>query len=1074
MNHWLYRLLLLLVSTPALAASPGIVFVQNRGQWPADVQFRADVPGGFLFLKKNSLHYVFYDAKTVADVHTAAVGSAPAMLRAQGVEVQFAGSADAPALDPKKRSATTFNYFLGKDSSHWAGDAPAFAEVIYHDLYPGINLRVYAWYQTLKYEFVIRPGADPDQIKLVYAGADRLRLAEDKLLVETGVTTFAENKPYSFVSRNGTATEVAARWQLTDSTARFVLPNGYDHTLPLTIDPELVFSSFSGAQSDNWGNTATYDDAGFLYAGSTAFGLSFPTTRGAFQVSYGGLVDVAILKFYPDGTALQYATFLGGSGTEVPHSLIVNSQKELVILGSTSSNNFPVTAGCYQPTNRTAPGTANFEPLSGYAFTQSSEIFVAKLSNTGTRLTGSTYLGGSGNDGLNLNQAPTGPDTSSVRLRNYGDEFRGEVITGPDDDIYVASTTSSPDFPTTTNGNVPPGPQTTDGVAVRLSADLTKLRWSARVGGGQSDAATAIRLTSDGNVFVAGTTFSHDLPTDNDAYQPRKKAREDAFIVKLAGPLGQRLRMTYVGTDGPDVGYLLDLGPNGDPHLLGITQSVYPTTTGVYQNKGSGQFIHAFDPDLRQTRFATVIGSGRIGPDISPTAFLVNECGNMYIAGWGGAVNVRTSANGNNLASSTNGLPVTPGAYLTTTNGSTFWLGILEKNAKSLLYGTFFGTTANTRGDHVDGGTCRFSKDGTIYHAACACGSSSFPTTINAVSRTNNSTNCNVAGFKFNIDKLKAAFDIYQGSTKDVVSGCVPLTLNFANTSEGGRRYEWLLDGKLVSRDSTQTSITFSKPGKYVMKLRAYNPLTCTAIDSTERLITVNPANFQISPGVAGCADQPVSLSASGGVSYVWTPATGLSDPRIANPIAKPTASTTYSVLITNEFGCTTTKTVSVTVDGSFRPDFAVKATPSCGRVAALSVTNRTQNADSLVWDMGNGVKIRTNDPGNYAYPQSGRYTITLTSYRNGCALSKSQVVDIENLDKVPNVVTANHDGKNETFDCGYTGAKFEVFNRWGKPLLQTDNYANDWGQNVPVGTYFYVLTTPGGLECKGWIEVLQ
>ncbi len=1075
MKHWLYRLLFLFAAAPALAGSPGITFVQNRGQWPVEVLFRAELPGGFLCLKKNSLHYVFYDAKTVSDQHTAVVGTTPETLRAQGIEVQFIGSTSAPTIDPKKPSTTLFNYFLGKDPTRWAGNAPAFAEVTYQDLYPGINLRVYAYYQTLKYEFVIQPGADPEQIKLVYAGADRLRLTDGKLTIETSVTTFSENKPYSFVSQNGTATEVAARWQLTDSTARFVLPNGYNRNLLLTIDPELVFSSFSGAQSDNWGNTATYDDAGFLYAGSTAFGLQFPVTRGAFQVDFGGLVDVAILKFYPDGTALQYATFLGGTGTEVPHSLIVNKAGELVILGSTSSNDFPVTAGSFQTTNRTAAGTPRFSPLAGYSFGQSSEIFVAKINTNGTRLVAGTYLGGAGNDGLNLNIAPTVAigTVAPPRLRNYGDEFRGEVITGPDDDIYIASTTSSSDFPTTI-GNFPPGINTTDGVAVRFSADLTKLRWSVRMGGDQPDAATAIRLAADGSVFVAGTSFSDNMPTDDDAYQPRKKAREDAFITKLAGGFGQRLRTTYIGTDGPDVGYLLDLGPTGDPYLLGITQGSYPTTAGAYQNKGSGQFIHAFDPDLRQTRFSTVIGSGRTGPDISPTAFLVNDCGNMYVAGWGGAVNTRTTPDGNNAASSTTGLPITTGAYLPTTNGNTFWLGIVEKNAKSLLYGTFFGTLGNTRGDHVDGGTCRFAKDGTVYHAACACGSSLFPTTVNAVSNTNNSGNCNVVGFKFNIDRLKASFDTYEGNVKGVVSGCTPLTLNFTNTSDGGKSYQWLLDGKLVSRDTVQTTIVFAKPGQYILKLRAYNTLTCKAVDSTQQVITVNPANFQISPSVTICPGQATSLSASGGISYTWTPATGLNNTTIANPTAKPTTTTTYTVRITNEYSCSAVKTVTVTADQSFQPNFTVKITAVCGRAATVEITNKTQNADSLVWDMGNGVKIKTNNPSGYQYPVSGQYTITLTSYRNGCSLTATQSVVIENLDKVPNVVTANGDGKNETFDCGFAGAKFEVFNRWGKALLQTDDYANDWGRNVSTGTYYFVLTTPGGVECKGWIEVLQ
>src|SRR5690606_674667 len=140
-------------------------------------------------------------------------------------------------------------------------------------------------------------------------------------------------------------------------------------------------------------------------------------------------------------------------------------------------------------------------------------------------------------------------------------------------------------------------------------------------------------------------------------------------------------------------------------------------------NAGSGQFIHALDSTLSKTIFSTVIGSRRGTPDISPTALLVNECGNIYLAGWGGAVNVRTN---HNVSSNTNGLPVTSDALRRTTNGNNFCTAILGAGAESLLYATYFGNTTPTdpndiRGDHVDGGTSRFDENGVIYHATCAC-----------------------------------------------------------------------------------------------------------------------------------------------------------------------------------------------------------------------------------------------------------------------------------------------------------------------------------------------------------------
>ena len=1056
------------------AGSSGLVFVENKGQWPTDVRFRADLPGGFLFLKNNGLHYVFYDTQEMARRHAAGPPTAPVLptIRAHGVGVTLAGQTGTAAPTGLNPVGTLFGYFGGTDPAHWAGGARGFAEVIYADVYPGINLRVYAYYQTLKYEFVVQPGANPAQIRLAYAGADALMLADNRLTISTSVTDFRENAPFSFTTRADKATEVPTRWQLTGQTAQFVFPDGYDTTQPLTVDPELVFTTYSGSVADNFGHTATYDAEGNTYMAGSVWGRGFPATTGAFLVSYAGQTDLGIMKFSADGARLLYAVSLGGSGTDLPHSAVVNSRGQLLLMGSTASPDFPTTAAAYQRTSTSLPGETATVYSGFLTYNQSTDLFITCVSKDGTALIASTLLGGSGNDGLNLFVPPTD------HVRNYSDEFRSEVIVGPDDAVYLATTTQSANFPVT-DGSVKAG--FSDGVVCRLSADLSRLVWATRLAGTGVDEAHGLRLSPDGSVYVCGTTYSSNLGTAG-SLQPVLQGLSDGFLARLVG--GKLTALTYLGTPFADVADLVDIGPGNIPHVLGLTKGLYPVTAGAYNNPNSGQYIHALSPDLSRTVFSTVIGTGRTpqrsgavtGPDIAPTAFLVNDCGNIYLAGWGGAVNVR---NNYNAFSTTTGLPVTPDAYQPATNGSNFWIGLLARGATALLYGTFMGDNRTPAGnvmdgDHVDGGTCRFDKDGTIYHAACSCRGNLFPATASAWSKTRSNNSCNNVAFKFDIDKLRAAFDTYLGTKKNVVEGCAPLALTFENTSVGGRRYEWLVDGRVQSTDARATAFTFEKPGEYLVRLRAYNPLNCKLVDSTQQLIRVFPSAFKVSADTTLCADRPVSLTAQGGSTYLWAPAAGLANSASASIVVTPRATTTYTVSMTNSQGCSTTKTVTVRADNSFRPNITVGSTPACGQPTQLLFANATTGADSFVWVMRPGDTLRTRTPENYRFPRSGTYEIVVTTTKKDCSLTQRYPIVYEDFSQIPNVVTANDDGKNDVFDVGFAGASLEIYNRWGRLLFQSSEYANDWGRKTPHGTYFYLLTTPGGNQCKGWIEVLK
>ncbi|WP_439556078.1 gliding motility-associated C-terminal domain-containing protein [Dyadobacter sp.] len=1151
--HKTLRLILVLLLFLAFGAGKslagGMYFIENRGQWAADVLFRAEIPGGFFFLKSQSMVYVLYDASKVANLHgkapvnsPVAKGNAlePSMIPAHGVELMFENANNQVKHTPKSSVKTQFSYFLGKDESKWAGGVPGFEEVLYENIYPGIDLRVYLDRLKLKYEFVVKPGADPAQIKLRYNGAQQISLNDQQqILVKTSVGQFKEAEPYSFQTVSNKAVEVPSAFRLTGNTAGFVLPKGYNNKMSLTIDPELIFSTFSGSVSDNWGHTATYDAAGNLYSGGTVFGANFPATVGAFQVKFEGLVDVSILKFTPDGSSLVFATFLGGEDTDVPNSLIVNSKNELLILGTTSSKNFPTRTNAFQ---RTFGGGTPSIPISGLDLPNGADIFISKLSADGKQLAASTYLGGNGNDGVSNSPAFT--------IRNYGDTFRGEIVVDQSDNVLVVSSTSSGNFPLKNPvQNKLNGSQ--DGIVSKLDAGLSTLLWSTYLGGEKADAAHSLKSLPNGDIYVTGSTKSAQLTTSSTSYQKTLKGTEDGFVARFNAD--KLLNITYLGTDKEDGAYLLDTDAGGNVFVYGLTTGDYPVSAGVYNNAKSGQFVHSLDASLSKSNFSTVIGSGRGAPDISPTAFLVSECGNIYIAGWGGNVNNSTN---NNPLSSTLGLPVTEDAIQPKTNGHNFYIAILEQGAKSLLYATYFGSQSNTpgiQGDHVDGGTSRFDKNGTIYHATCACGGSHFPVTPQAWSETNNSDNCNNAAFKIDIDRLKADFDVYSGSSKNVLRGCAPLSLSFVNTSEGGIDYIWEVSGSTISREDDQAEYVFTKAGEYKVTLKAYNRLSCKRMDIAEKTIIVETLDAKVTADIAVCENSSVQLLAQGGTQYKWSPAAGLSNATIANPTAivketteynveisnasgckvskkvkvlvekksdfiemadveacqgasvvltvsgeatqyrwlpakglpetigktvtvKPEETTTYIVEGTYADGCRPVREITVKVDKAHAPDFEIITSGgACNEPFSYALSNKTRNAARYEWNLGFGNTIKDENVGEYQYETPGEYTVVLTSYNAaGCPLSIAKKVKALPPFTLNNVITPNGDGKNDTFIVPVSPASLEVFNRWGKSVFKTADYKNDWGKGIANGTYFYVVDTPQGNHCKGWVEVLE
>ena len=1064
-------------------SNPSFKFIENKGQWDSTVKFAADIPGGKIYLKNTGVTYALIDAKGISAArHHRSETSKNTQTKNSDLNiihtthVDFIGATSSPTVISHGESETVYNFYLGSDETKWADHCSAYDVVTYKDIYPGVDLKFYSNQNYLKYDFILKKGVNPSVIKFEYSGVQDFKLAEKKLIAKTKYHTIVENIPYAYqTDKHGKTKKLACNYIVENNKVRFSFPKGYKKNQKLTIDPELIFSTFSGSTADNFGYTACFDNAGNLYSGGIVFGIGLPSTTG--EAFSGGLTDIGILKYDSTGTKLLYATYIGGNSEDNPHSLVVNNKNELIIMGSTGSPNYPTSANAY---DRTFNGGSLFNVFGASPrgdYLNGSDIIITKLDNTG-RLKSSTFVGGSGNDAV-LKIAADGTYVNKL-IRNYGDYFRGDVIFDDDNNIYVASSTDATDFPVTSNIQNTYGGGNSDAVVFSLNEDLSMLRWSTYLGGTDDDAAYSVKLDSENNVYVGGGTASSTFPTTVNTIHPTYNGGIDGFITSIDQVADTIRHSTFLGTTEYDQAYFIDLDIDENVYAFGQTKGDYLITAGTYNIPNSGQFIHKLTNSLDATIFSTVFGSGTKEPNISPTAFLTNECDNIFLSGWGGSTNNRNSINQGN----TEGMPVTNDALIKNTDGSDFYLMALSSDGKKLLYATYFGAT-NNGGDHVDGGTSRFDKRGIIYQSVCSCGGSAdnFPTTEGAWSEINRGVNivgterCNNASFKFDLATLVARLetDNPEETERGLKEGCTPLAILFLNKSINGTEYFWDFGDGNTSTEKDRIVNTYDEPGSYKVTLRVRDINTCQIEDVATTTITVHESIITVGDDKEICGGDEVRINASGGISYDWTKSNGDLVSHVANPIVAPDTTTTYYVTVTDVNGCFMEDSVKVDVFPQVIADFEVKKTHNCQSLPIFSFTSTAQNADAVLWNFGDGTTSNELNP-THQFPDSLDYTVSLLAMSSGKCLNKKSIVVSNKIIFVPNVVTLNNDGKNEKFIINtQTPLEVTIVNRWGKKLYKSKKYNNDWPKkDVPSGIYYYDLIFPDGSGCNGWIQVLR
>jgi gliding motility-associated-like protein len=868
-----------------------ISFIENKTQWEERIRFKSEIRGGALFFEDNAITYTFLDPEYLDKISAIKSGSTSveldSLVTCYAYRMWFDGANITPEIKGHYPKKEYNNYYIGNNPDKWSSNVQKYEKIEYKELYSGINLLFYEQHQAYKYEFIVKKGSNPSQIRLRYEGVDKLALEGNNLLIKVGKHETVERAPYAYqYNEKGEKIQRECHFVVDGKTVTFKIKE-YDKNKELIIDPTLIFASFTGSTADNWGYSATYDGQGNLYGGGTVYGIGYPVTTGAFQTSYGGasasFCDIAITKFSSDGSQAIFATYLGGNGADAPHSLIVNDNNELYVLASTSSGNYPVIAGAYDISFNS--GTSVSVTGQNY-YNGGSDIAISRFNSTGTQLLSSTYFGGSGNDGLNRSL-----------VYNYADEIRGEINLDGNGNVIVVSSTNSTNLPVTAGAlQTTYGGGGQDGLIAKFSANLQNLIWCTYFGGNAADAIYNMCLDASNNIYICGGTQSTNLATTSNAISTSPIGGWDGFITKISANGNSILAATYYGKTGYDQTYLITLDKDENIVVLGQTDA--SNALAWVQNaawySGQGQFLSNLSNDLTTVNWSTSFGSSNnASPNISPTALMVDICDNIHISGWGG------NSGGGRIT--TTGMPITHDALQSTTDGNDFYFMSIDAHASRLLYATFFGGTA---GEHVDGGTSRFDKKGIVYQAVCAgCGgSSSFPVSSNVVSQTNNSVNCNLGVVKldFNLGTIVADFS----APSNVIVVCINVPVTFDNNSkvlsDSAALYFWDFgDGTTDTAENPMH--TFYYPGSYTVVLIVVDSTSCNIADTVIKNIIVSISSSNLLPEIDVCKGDYIQIgitpSSDPDVTYRWYPSVGLSDYTIANPIFNDTVSRFYMML---------------------------------------------------------------------------------------------------------------------------------------------------------------------------------
>ena len=598
------------------AALP-MAFEANLGQSDPRVKFLAHAPGYTLFLTDQEA-VLSLPADPPAPVSTQAGHPAPQNpipIRDEAshtptpphvVRLSFAGASKPAAIDGRDPLLGKTNYFIGNDPKQWHTNVPNYSAVEYRNLYPGVNAIFRGDSRRLEFDFNIAPGADPRAIALHVDGARTIRL-----------------------NRAGDVV-------LCMDAARDVVMG----------KPYIYQQSPEGRRQI----------AGHYVLGDhnrIAFAL------GSYNHARPLVIDPTV----------DYATYLGGNGTDYAEGIAVDSSGDAYIAGNTSSTNFPTTTNSYQPTCVDCKGGTSY-----------GEGFVTKLSPDGSALIYSTYV--------------SGVDIYGIAVDSSGSAYVAGGVAA-----IVESGSGLPGLPvvnafqSTNHGSIE------NAFVTKLSPDGSSLVYSTYLGGSYSDEAFGIAVDSSGSAYVTGLTNSYGFPTENPiqascnecGYSTGNLFDGDAFVTKFSADGSSLVYSTYLGGSEDDWGQSIAVDSIGSAYITGLTQSTDFPTASPFQaanasilltTTGANAFVAKLDPTGSALDYSTYLGGAA---EDYGAGIAVDSNGSAYVTGFAQSHNFPT---------------VNP-VQATMLGDNDAFVTKFNADGSSLVYSTYLGGQSATQGSSI-------------------------------------------------------------------------------------------------------------------------------------------------------------------------------------------------------------------------------------------------------------------------------------------------------------------------------------------------------------------------------------
>jgi hypothetical protein len=663
-------------------------FEPNKGQADDEVKFVSRGKGYTLYLEASEAVLALRSVDQKSDKPSTGL---------KVVRMKLVDSNANPTVNGEEQLQGKSNYLVGENTSKWRKDIPTYRRVKYDDVYPGIDLVYYGTNQReLEYDFHVAAGADPNQIKLEFSGAEKISVDEDgNLALQVGNQQVVQHAPVIYQQNGEIKQNVEGKYVLHANNEVGFQIGSYDQTKPLVIDPRLVYATAYGGTGNEFQHGIAVDPNGNTFITGHTTSIDIPL-KNPFQDSHqGDGFDVFVVKMNPAGSDIVYATYLGSTNaSDEAGAIAITSDGKACVTGTItnfgSDSDFPTTANRYQGNGVSTNGVG-----------RDYDVFVTQLNKEGNGLLYSTFFGGKDSD------------------------FGKAIAVDGSNRIYITGRTKSPNFPTK---NAFQDDLATDDVddafIAKFNTSLSgnnSLVYSSFLGGGGGEEGFAIAVTPGGVAFFGGVTGSFDFPTKSSSslppFQQTQGGVNDGFLAKV-GTNGGLIYSTYFGGNNLDAIHGIAVDTLERTYLTGVTSSsaaTFPLRNAFDSGSSASEaFVAKFNADGTALFYSSFLGVSSVNTQFnSGPGIAIDAQGNAYLTG------------GTNLPGAVVGINGFPSSIV----GTAYVAKVGPSNAtgtsvpRLLLRDTFGGGTANANAIGID-------KRGNIYIAGDSRGG--FPTTPGA------------------------------------------------------------------------------------------------------------------------------------------------------------------------------------------------------------------------------------------------------------------------------------------------------------------------------------------------------